>query len=166
MRITAQMVFRLKNSCHGAFQADADMLRTTINVRKEWQEKISTFAESRNMDPSYLIRKLLHRMVKVMSKLDDFGYRERPMIYQKKGFSYSVMHVSFSADEYSRFKDVMGCSRFCLSAILGMAMLIFDELLAEDEKKEDSYPEESYVKQKLIRKEGILFIHYWKENTT
>lgn len=164
MCVTAKMIYLLKSACQGACNDDEKVLRTTVNVRDEWCQKLCTYAEKHNIKPGELIRVLLKRMVKLMSKLDGFGFRERPMIYQKKGFSYSVMHLSVSDDEYSMFKDIMGCSRFCLSAILGMAMLIFDEIMAEEEEKVDSYPSEEYRKYKIDKNGMQIYINIWKEN--
>lgn len=133
-------------------------MRTTVNVRADWYERICEYAEKSGTRTSDVLRILLEKQIGSMSKA--VRSYDRTMKYQARGFSYKPMHVRMSCFEYSRFRDVMLCFRFCLSYILALAMERFDEFMSTT-KTQDSYPGEAYTKIVTVINNMNIFINMW-----
>jgi hypothetical protein len=131
-------------------------METTLNIRIELLEKITSTAQERNISRSELIIDLLQKVMADESSRVRMGklvkYQEK-----RKAKEWHRFHVCFREDDYEYFLDLRKLMKMSLSFILAYAVKKYLDELAQV-KKTDNYRYTNY----LIIKDWIGSVVCWR----
>ncbi len=137
------------------------IINTTINIRRDFFERIVAAAEQTGVTPGTVVSALLRHYTNKATRQEAAWGRVR---YQRQqpGVEWKKMHFKPCLDEYEFCIDLRKVLKFSVSCLVAHAVEQYlDELVLLWGKRIDNYHFHNYAMSQFNENDVSIWIYYW-----